>query len=57
MTGYLKIHKMLGFGIGSRSVDSFPVVRAVNYFTERFIPFQSDNTVAITFCVSFLFFF
>lgn len=55
MTGYLKIHKMLWFGIESRNVDFLPVVRAVNYFTVYFIPFQSDNTVAIILCAKILY--
>lgn len=52
VTGYLKIHKMLWFGIGPRNADSLPIVRAVNYFTERFMSVWSDKRVAIRFCAA-----
>lgn len=52
MTGYLKIHKMLRFGIGPRNADSLPILRAVNYFTECFMSFRSDKRVAIRFCAA-----
>lgn len=52
VTRYLKIHKMLLFGIGSGAADSLSDRRAVNYFTEHFIYFQSVTMLAITFHVA-----